>query len=131
MKPLAIFLVALVLAFGALAVVISVTRDTSRVFVVVDSSFPMREVWRQVPEALDAIDDQGYAEYALATEKDLIHSWQAQLRFRETSAYAPCDLTQIADYREVAEADETVFITTPGSCPTDAFGGWTVISLEP
>lgn len=131
MKPLAIFLVALLLAFGGLAAVITVSRDTARVFVVVDSSFPMREVWRQVPGALDTLDDAGYTEFALATEKDLVHSWQERLRFRESRAYAPCDFADISAYAEAAEADEVVLITTPGSCPTDGLAGWTVISLRP
>jgi hypothetical protein len=131
LKPLAIFLVGLLLTFGAIAVVISLSRDTARVFVVVDSSFPMKEVWRQVPSTLDVLDDQGYSEFALATEKDLIHTWQERLRFRESRAYAPCDFSEVAAYPEAADADELVLITTPGSCPTDAFGGWTVITLEP
>ena len=131
MKPLAIFLAALLLAFGGLAAVITLSRDTERIFVVVDSSFPMREVWRQVPGALDTLDDAGYSEFALATEKDLIHSWQERLRFRESRAYAPCDFADIKAYAEASEADELVLITTPGSCPTDIFGEWTIISLRP
>jgi hypothetical protein len=131
LKPLAIFLAALLLAFAGLAVLITVSRDTSRVFVVVDSSFPMQEVWRQVPATLDALDEEGYAEFALATEKDLIHSWQERLRFREGRAYAPCDFSEVSDYAEAAAADELVLITTPGSCATDAFAGWRIISLQP
>jgi hypothetical protein len=131
MKPLAIYLAALLLAFGGLAAVITLSRDTARVFVVVDSSFAMRDVWRQVPGELDTLDDSGYAEFALATEKDLVHSWQDRLRFRESRPYAPCDFTDIETYPEAAEADERVLITTSGSCPTDAFGDWTIISLRP
>lgn len=131
MKPLAIYLVALLLAFGGLATVITVSRDTERVFVVVDSSFAMRDVWRQVPGALDALDDAGYSEFALASEKDLIHSWQERLRFRDSRAYAPCDFTGISAYAEAAEADELVLITTPASCPTDGLADWEVISLRP
>ncbi len=131
MKPLAIFLAGLLLVFGALAVLISLSRDTERVFVVVDSSFPMREVWRQVPGELDRIDDQSYSEFALATEKDLIHSWQDRLRFRDSSVYAPCDFSEIDAYREAAEAGERILVTTSGSCPTDGLAGWTVVTLEP
>lgn len=131
MRPLLIFLAGLLLVFGALALLISASRDTERVFVVVDSSFPMRAVWRQVPAELDAIDDQSYSEFALATEKGLIHSWQDRLRFRDTSAYAPCDFSAIDAYAEAAEAGERILLTTPGSCPTDGLTGWQVISLQP
>ncbi len=131
MKPLAIFLVGLVVAFGAIAVVITFSRDSQRVFVVIDSSFPMRAVWRQVPGALDEIDDQDFSEFALANEKDLVHSWQETLRFRSTTPYAPCDFSRIAAYGEAAAASELILITTSGSCPTDELDGWRVVLLEP
>ena len=131
MKPLAIFLVGLIVVFGAVAVLVLLSRPTERVFVVVDNAFPMREVWRQVPGALDDIQAQGFSEFALATEKDLIHSWQQTLRFRSRTPYAPCDFSEIEAYGEVGEADERVLITTNSSCPTDALAGWTVITLEP
>ena len=131
MKPLLIFLAGLVLVFGALALAISLSRETERVFVVVDSSFSMGEVWQQVPGELDSIDDQSYSEFALATEKDLIHSWQERLRFRDTTTYAPCDFSGIEAYDEASEAGERILITTSSSCPTDALASWTVITLEP
>lgn len=131
MKPLALFLVALVLVFGALAAVITLSRDSARVFVVVDSSFPMRQVWTQLPGALADIEEQGYSGFALATEKDLIHTWGDQLRFRETRVYAPCEFSEITDYPQADQADERVLITTPASCPTDTLGDWQVILLQP
>ena len=131
MKPLAIFLVGLVVVFGAVAVLITLSRSTERVFVVVDNSFVMREVWRQVPGALDDIEGQGFAEFAMATEKGLIHSWQGTMRFRSRAPYAPCDFSEIETYQELADAHEIILITTSSSCPTDALDGWTVIRLEP
>jgi hypothetical protein len=91
----------------------------------------MRAVWSQVPGALADIEDQGYAEYALASEKELIHPWQGQLRFRETRAYAPCDLGDVESYVQAGEADKRILITTPGACPTDGLGDWQVILLQP
>lgn len=131
MRPLLIFIAGLLLVFGALAVFISASRSTERVFVVVDSSFPMRAAWRQVPAELDAIDDQSYSEFALATEKGLIHSWQERLRFRETSTFAPCDFSRLEDYAEAGDADVRILITTSASCPTDALADWSVITLDP
>ena len=131
MKPLAIFIAGLVVVFGAFAVILNIVRDTERVFVVVDSSFPMTEVWNQVPGVLDDIDDRQYAEFALATEKDLVHSWQEDLRLGTTTPFAPCDFSEIETYGEVGEADELILITSSSSCPTDAFTDWTVTVLTP
>lgn len=131
MKALVIFLAGLVIVFAVLAVVITATRSSERAFVVVDSSFPMREVWRKVPAALADIEEEGYAEYALATEKDLIHSWQDGLRFRTTTAFAPCDLSDLETYAEAAEADVRIYVTTAASCPTDGLTDWTIVNLSP
>lgn len=131
MRPLAIFAVGVLVVFGALAAVIMISRDSERVFVVVDSSFPMREVWTQVPVTLEDIGDRGNSEYALATEKELIHSWQEQLRFREVSQFAPCDFSSIDAYAEAGQATERILLTTPGSCPTEGLDGWTVMRLRP
>jgi hypothetical protein len=130
-KPLAIFLAGLVVVFGSLAAAIVLSRETQRAFVVVDSSFPMRTVWSRVPAAIATIEDDGYTQYALATEKDLIHSWQDQPRFREGRPYAPCDFSGIADYVEAAQADVRILVTTAGSCPTDGLGDWQVVLLQP
>ena len=131
MRPLAIFLLGLVLVFGALAVVIVLSRPTERAFVVVDNSFPMRAVWSQVPGALADLEGEGYSEVALATEKGLVHSWQGSFSFREPTPYAPCDLTGIDAHAEAAEADERVLITTSGSCPAEGLTEWRIIQLDP
>jgi hypothetical protein len=130
-RPLVVFLLGVAVVFGAIAAAIVLTRPTERVFVVVDSSFPMREVWSQVPRALDQIEDEGYSEVALATEKSLVHSWQPSFRLRSGTPYAPCDFAEIETYPEALEADRRVLITTPASCPTDALGGWEVRTLTP
>jgi hypothetical protein len=130
-RPLAIFLLGVVLVFGALAAAIVLTRPNERVFVLVDSSFAMREVWNQVPGVLDEIEGRGYAEVALATEKDLIHSWQATFRLRSLTPYAPCDPGEIETHAEGAEADVRVLITTPNSCLAEVVSDWEVRTLEP
>ena len=45
MKPLVIWLAVVAVLFGALAFITIALRDTTRVFVVVDSSFEMVAVW--------------------------------------------------------------------------------------
>ena len=131
MRPLLIFLVGLAIAFGALAAIIVVARPSERAFVVVDSSFPMRDVWGRVPRALDEIEAEGFAEYALASEKDLTHSWQSQLRFRNSTPFAPCDFSEIEAYAEAGEADVRFLVTTDGSCPVSGLGDWRIVSLSP
>ena len=131
MRPLVLFLLGLVLVFGLIAAAIVVTRPSERVFVVLDSSFPMRDVWTQVPDVLDEIEAEGYAEFALATEKDLVHSWQPAFRLRSQTLYAPCDFSDIASYAEAGEADALVLVTTGASCPTDGLADWEVRTLEP
>ena len=132
MKPLAIWLVVVAVVFGGYAVITSVLRDTSQVFVVVDSSFQMRPVWSDVQLELDRIDDREHAEFALATEKEPVHSWQPELRLVGVEAFAPCTFEGIGEYPEVAEADELILITTSANtCDTSALAGWEITQLEP
>ena len=79
MKPFVIWLAGIAIVFGVFAVVTNLVRGTDRVFVVVDSSFAMTEVWNQVPAELNDLDNERYAEFALATEKELVHSWSPGL----------------------------------------------------
>jgi hypothetical protein len=72
-----------------------------------------------------------YSEFALATEKDLVHSWQEDLRLGTTTPFAPCDFSEIGAYSEIGDADELILVTTSSSCPVDAFIDWTVMVLKP
>lgn len=129
MKPLAIWIAVVAVVFGGFAIATSVLRDTSRVFVVVDSSFPMRTVWSQVPDELERIEGRDYAEFALATEKDAVHGWMSELTLTGVEPFAPCTFGTIEDYPEVADADELILITTAGSCDASALVGWDIIFL--
>lgn len=131
MKALAIWIGVFVVVFAVFAIVTSALRDTSRVFVVVDSSFPMTTVWSQVPRELDRIDGQDHAEFALATEKQSVHSWTSELSLTGVQPFAPCTFETIDSYPEVAEADELILITTSGSCDTQGLTGWEVRTLSP
>lgn len=130
MRPLAIWIIVVGVLLGAVALATTALRDTKRVFVVVDSSFPMSTVWRRVPTTLDDIDDRNYTEFALATEKSSVHTWDGQLRLGSVEAFAPCDFDDITAYPEVQDADELILITTAASCDTSGLAGWTIINLE-
>jgi hypothetical protein len=132
-RLLLVFLIGVALVFGLLAAMIVVTRSTERVFVVVDSSFPMRAVWDQVDGSLEDIvsGDAGVGEVALATEKQLVHGWQDGFELPERTPYAPCDFSEVTQHDEAIDADQRVLITTSGSCATDGLTDWRVIVLEP
>lgn len=129
MKPLLIWSALVAVVFGGFAVVTTTTRATDQVFVVVDSSFPMREVWSRVPRELDRIDDRSYAEFALATEKSPVHGYQDELVLGAVEPFAPCTFEEIDAYPDAAAADERILVTTPGSCDTTELTGWTIVEV--
>ncbi len=132
MRALAVWLPLFAVVFGGYALVshLSLTDNPRQVFVVVDSSFPMAEYWSQVPDELDELGGARYTEYALATEKNAVHSWQERLMLGAVDPFAPCDFSEVTAYPEAEEADEVVLITGEGSCPTDSLpGAWRIITL--
>lgn len=132
MKPLAIWLAVVAVVFGAYALITAATRDTKQVFVVVDSSFQMRPVWTDVQLELDRIDNQDHAEFALATEKRFVHSWEPELRLVGIDAFAPCTFDGVDASPEATDADERILITTTANtCDTSALVDWQIIELVP
>jgi len=131
-KPLLIWIAVVAVVFGGYALITSAVRDTAQVFVVVDSSFQMRPVWSDVELELDRIDDEEHAEFALATEKGPVHSWQPELTLVGVDAFAPCDFGGIGDSPDAIEADRRILITTSANtCDTAPFADWEIIELEP
>ncbi len=99
MRAFAIWLAAFVVIFGAFALFANNSRENDEVFVLVDSSFGMRDVWTRVPGELDRIDDDRFAEFALATEKSIVHGYQERLRIGDVVPFAPCDNDELAGIR--------------------------------
>ena len=135
MKPFAIWLAIVLVVFGGYALIASSLRETTQVFVFVDSSNPMAPVWIDVQRELDDIDDRDDAEFALAhgqsRQDELVHSWQPELTFRGVEPFAPCSFEAIDSSAEAADADERILITTSTSCDTSTLVDWDVILLEP
>ena len=132
MRAFAIWLAAFVVVFGAFALITDNVRETEEVFVLVDSSFEMQDVWTRVAVELDRIDDERYSEFALATEKQLVHDFQERLRIGDVVPFAPCDDEGIGRYPQIETADRLVMITTEGSCLTEGLeGDWEIVELEP
>lgn len=135
MKPFAIWLGIVVVVFGAYALIASSLRETTRVFVFVDSSNPMEPVWVDAQRELDRIDDRSNSEFALAHGQsrsvELVHSWQPELEFSGVTPFAPCSFEEIDSFAEAAEADDRILVTTVDSCPTEALEDWEIVLLEP
>lgn len=132
MKPLAIWFAGVVIVFAVFAVITNNVRETERVFVVVDSSFEMEGAWTRVAGELDRIDDERFAEFALATEKQPVHSWASELSIGPIIPFAPCGFEEVEGYQEFSEADQVILITTPTSCDTSGLSDeWTIIELNP
>jgi hypothetical protein len=139
-KPFAIWLAIVAVVFGIFALVSASTQETSRVFVFVDASNPMGPVWRDVPSALDRLDDRDNAEFALARgqsrSSQLIHSWQDELRWSNVDPFAPCSFAEIGSFTEATDADERILVTTSASvdtadCDTTTLTDWEIILLDP
>ncbi len=132
MRAFGIWLAAFVVVFGIFAVVNENVRETEEVFVLVDSSFGMQDVWTRVAVELDRIDDARYSEFALATEKSAVHGYQERLRIGDVVPFAPCENDEVGDYPQIETADRLILITTDGSCLTEGLeGSWEIIELEP
>jgi len=135
MKPLAIWIAVVAVVFGGYAIATSLLRETSQVFVFVDSSQPMQAVWRFVPAELDRIDDRDHSEFALAHGQSrtsaIVHTWQPELELVGVEPFAPCSFAEIDTFPEAAVADEKILVTTPGSCDTSALTDWEIVLLEP
>jgi hypothetical protein len=134
-KALAIWLGMAVAVMGTFAIGYNFWRTSNpeQVLVVVDSSFPMEEVWRHVPAELDDIDDRRYAEFALVTDKESIHSWSDTLDLGDVTPFAPRDLerfSQDAPYPEFDEASEVILVTNADPAEVEGITDWKVVTIE-
>jgi len=133
MKALGIWLVAWAIVFGAIGAGYHMVRQSSpnRIFVVVDSSFAMDPVWRDVTGILDDLDNEQYTEFALATDKGPEHGWQGELELSPgLSPWAPRDLSGITAHPEIDEAAELILITNADASETAGLTGWRIIRID-
>lgn len=133
MKPLAIWSIGMLVAFGALAGVTSATRDTEQVFVAVDNSFFMQGRGARVSAELDRIDDRDYAEFALVTvarSGGEVHGYRDELGSVDDEAAGPCSFDDIDGFADASSADEKILVTSVDSCDTSALDGWTIIEID-
>ena len=135
MKPFAIWLAIVAVVFGGYALISSSLQETSRVFVVVDTSVGMAPLDDEIRRELDSIDDRDDAEFALAnvssrpSNSGLVHTWQSQLRWNSAPRFGPCSLDDIESFSEAADADDRLLITTD-ECDTSALVDWEIVILD-
>lgn len=130
MKAFLVWLSLFVLGYGGLAggYHYLLSSNPERIAVVVDSSFAMRAVWDEVPGLLEELRrGQKYAEFALMSEKRLIHRWQERPSLGNLKPYAPLDLSRITGFEPIAEASRVVLITNAPDEAIDRFSGWEVV----
>lgn len=103
-----------------------------RVLVILDTSFPMGQVWDKVPEVLSSMENRKYSKYALASEKGLIHGWADELKPGRTVPYAPRnidDLDKKLAIDEIKDASEIYLITNAEPSQIHLAKEWKVIRM--
>jgi hypothetical protein len=105
------------------------------ILVAVDTSYPMREVWHQVPEILESINRRRYARFSLITDKSRVHTWSSQLQaINVTTPYAPRNLSGIsgnATFNELQEADLRILVTNAHPSEIKDTDNWEIVRPKP
>lgn len=131
MKIFVIWLIGTLVAFASLggSYHLSLTADPRKVAVVVDSSYPMTDVWRRVPRILKELGAERYAVFSLLTEKNGVHSWEARLDLGPMTPYGPrnFEMLRSRESPEIAEANGIHFITNASASDLTAFDDWQVV----
>ena len=91
------------------------SSSPNRIAIVVDSSFNMRSVWGDVPKLVERVSREKYAEYAVMSEKRVVHTWRDTPSLGNLSPYAPLSLDKVAGFDPIDEADQVIFITNASS----------------
>ena len=135
MRALLIWLIIAAVPFGTFGGVYHwyLLQNPRLVLVVVDSSFPMRSVWEQVPTELERIGNRTYARFSLVTEKYRVHGWSSRLELGTLLPYAPRSFAKLRGstrYPEIKEATEIHFITNAPETLVGTHSGWKICRLE-
>jgi hypothetical protein len=132
MKTFVIWLVGTLVAFGVLggSYHLMLTGDPRKVVVIVDSSYPMTDVWPRVPKILRGLDDERYAVFSLLSEKSDVHGWQARLELGQLTPYGPRNFEKLGSGRtlpENTEAARVYFVTNAPAADLEPFDGWEIV----
>ncbi len=132
MKVFATWLIGTLVAFGILggSYHLSLTGDPRKVVVVVDSSYPMTNMWPRVPQILKELGDERYTVFSLLTEKNGVHGWKARLDLGQMTPYGPRDFEKLLvsqAFPEIAEAARIYFITNAPASDLKPFDDWEIV----
>jgi hypothetical protein len=132
MKTFVVWLLGTLIAFGVLAGSYHLTLigDPRKVVVIVDSSYPMTNVWPRVPKILSGLDDERYAVFSLLTEKSSVHRWQARLELGQMTPYGPRNFEKLGSgqaFPEITEAARVYFVTNAPAADLEPFDGWEIV----
>jgi hypothetical protein len=133
MKAFAIWLVVMVVMFGGFAFAYDSVRsgDPDQVLVVVDTSFPMQADWDKVGPTLDRLDNEGYSEFALAIDAELVHGWSDQLKLGDVRVFAPRHLDDLlvpGALPEIDEATRLVIVTNADPAELEGLDEWEIVT---
>jgi hypothetical protein len=131
MKIFVTWLIGTLVAFGILggSYHLSLTGDPRKVVVVVDSSYPMTNMWPRVPQILKELGDERYTVFSLFTEKNGVHSWKARLDLGQMTPYGPRNFEKLrtGKFPEIAEATGIYFVTNAPASDLNTFNDWRVV----
>jgi hypothetical protein len=137
MKPFAVWLAIFFGLFAGLSVSyhLYLTHNPRKVLVVLDTSFPMKTVWGQIPGMLDSFQDRRYTVFGMVTDKARIHGWQPRLNLGNITPYAPRELTKLIDrqtYPEIDAADQVYLVTNASNISAlSAAKRWHIMQFHP
>ena len=131
MKVFATWLIGTLVAFGILgsSYHLLLTGDPRRVVVVVDSSYPMTDMWPRVPRILKKLDDERYSVFSLMTEKSSVHDWAQRLDLGQMTPYGPRNFEKLraGKYPQIEEATRVYFVTNAPASDLKTFDDWQIV----
>ncbi len=135
MKPFAIWLVIALILFGGLSgfTHYRMMKNPEKILVAVDTSYPMKDAWHNLPEILKKLEKKPYSVFCLVSEKHIIRGWSDRLDIGKITPYAPRDFSKLIGkdhYPEIDKADKKILITTALPGETENFRGWEIIRIQ-
>lgn len=133
MKALTSWLIVALVGFGGFAASYHnyLQSQPRLLLVVVDESDAMRDAWPRLRSELTALAGRRYTRFALATSRDLLHTWSPHLLLGQQRASGPRNLAalQNAPHLPPGPVDEKLLITNAAPDETAHLSGWRVKRL--
>lgn len=95
-------------------------RHPHRLLVIVDASEPMRDVWSRLAPRLRSLSARRYTEFALATQRDMVHHWSTHLNLGGLQPGGARDFGRLAASRNHLLLDEDPEVVLISNAPDQA-----------